>query len=123
MILHEREGRAGHRLVLSGELDLNAGPRLIATVSGAVSSGVSSLELDLCEVTFIDSSGVRAILQARDECESHSAGLSLVPSSHPGPQRVFETLGLVGMLPWVEAGQQYGAGQPADCSGRCNLDA
>ena len=53
------EGGAG--LVLTGELDLQTAPRLIDAFGRVETNG--SVKLDLSELTFIDSSGLYAIVQ------------------------------------------------------------
>jgi anti-anti-sigma factor len=54
-------GDAGH-LQLKGELDLSGEEALSAAIDAARSAG--QLRLDLSELTFMDSSGLRVILRA-----------------------------------------------------------
>jgi anti-anti-sigma factor len=53
----------------------------------------TQLVLDLSGLTFMDSSGVRLILQAREHALNHGAGLVLVR----GPEAVMRVLELVGL--------------------------
>lgn len=49
-------------VVLSGEIGLQVEPDVIQTVSEAADiAGLSALHLDLANVTFIDSSGIRSL--------------------------------------------------------------
>ena len=75
-------------LSLSGELDIASAPLL----ERAVEAVDRPLVIDLAEVTFMDSTGLRALLLARQQAQSGGQELSL----RPGPrqvQRVFELSG------------------------------
>ena len=87
------------RVAVSGEIDLQTAPELEAALSEACAAG-RTIELDLHEVSFIDSTGIRAILAAKASCAQHEVELLMVPSRHPAPRRVFELSGLLDRLPW-----------------------
>src|SRR5487761_2795196 len=53
----------------------------------------ATIELDLHEVSFIDSTGIRAILAAKASCADQDVELLMVPSRHQAPHRVFELSG------------------------------
>ena len=75
-------------LSLSGELDIASAPLL----ERAVEAVDRPLVINLAEVTFMDSTGLRALLLARQQAQSGGQELSL----RPGPrqvQRVFELSG------------------------------
>jgi anti-sigma B factor antagonist len=55
----------GRRVVAQGELDLAAAPSVEDAGSRAVDEGIRHLELDLREVTFIDSTAIRSLLRVR----------------------------------------------------------
>lgn len=80
-------------LALSGELDIASAPdfeRALADLDG--SEATSRLVLDLSELTFMDSTGLRALLLARQRAVESDRELIL----RPGPrqvQRVFELSG------------------------------
>ncbi len=83
----------------TGELDLATAPALQEKLSRACAIGTQGVVLDLSELEFIDSTGVRAILAALADAESRGCELSLVP----GPdrvQRVFDLTGLAERLPF-----------------------
>ena len=94
-----RETVIGSRTVLAveGELDLYTSPLVVDAIDMAATRG--AVVLDLRPLTFIDASGVGAILSAHQRLET-GPGLSLVP----GPanvQRVFELCGLLTVLEFV----------------------
>jgi anti-sigma B factor antagonist len=51
----------------SGELDAYTSDQLARAVTTVVASGAKAVELDVAELLFVDSAGLRAILAARDE--------------------------------------------------------
>lgn len=97
----EQDGR--YRLVLSGEMDLQGAPELEASITRLCSAGALEIEIDLRDVWFIDSSGIQAILRARERCAEHDSGFFLIPGGHPGPRRLFEIMRLDSVLPWRDA--------------------
>jgi len=86
---------------VAGELD-------IATVdefSDAVRSGLATggVIIDLREVTFMDSSGVRALNTALRESTENGRELRVSKAMHPSVVQVLEMTGMLGLLP-VEDG-------------------
>jgi len=97
--LHEQVGLAQRTLVLSGELDLACAPILDAAVERICTEQIETLTLDLSKLTFMDSTGLRAVLLAEDLCERRDCKLVVIP----GPaqvQRLFEVTGLLERLPF-----------------------
>jgi anti-anti-sigma factor len=93
------ESRAGrHRVILSGELDLDTAYELERTLGRVCGEGASQVDLDLRGVTFIDSLGLRSVLTARDLCTQYGAEFAVIPN--PDLHRVFEVTGLLDVLPW-----------------------
>jgi anti-anti-sigma factor len=80
-----------------GELDLATAEDVALPVRELIESGFRSVVLDLSEVTFIDSSGIRMVLEARDAAERGDVALQLVPGP-PAVQRAFELTGLTQIL-------------------------
>lgn len=80
-------------LVLRGDLDIASAGQLEAVIREACSSGTPGLVLDLGEVTYMDSSGLRVIIAAGRLCEELGNELELVPGP-PEVQRLFELMGL-----------------------------
>lgn len=85
------------RVVISGELDINSAPRLIATIHDIARPPVRRVDLDCEGVTFLDSAGVRTLIVVRKEAARIEVDLVLVQPS-PAVSRVMEMTGLVGLL-------------------------
>jgi len=98
--IRQMDHRGRHRLLLSGELDMHGAIELEGAVAGLCQAGAVGIEINLSDVTFIDSAGLRAILAARDQCRQRGAELFMVPARHPGPARLFELMKLDEVLPW-----------------------
>lgn len=86
------EGPGRTVLSLAGELDIASAPLLEQAAEGLERSGDRPLVIDLSEVTFMDSTGLRALLLVRQQAAEGDRQLFL----RPGPrqvQRVFELSG------------------------------
>jgi anti-sigma B factor antagonist len=80
MVQVKVEEQAPGRFVMSltGELDLATAPALADAVTGLLAGApVRQLRVDLAEVRFLDSSGIRALLQARRAAEQHGASFTV----------------------------------------------
>jgi anti-anti-sigma factor len=88
-------------LALAGDLDLATSPELEATVGQLCTEG-RELVLDLSELSFIDSTGLLAILKARERCAERRCGFFLIPGP-PAVQRVFQLTDLLERLPFLDA--------------------
>jgi anti-sigma B factor antagonist len=86
-------------LVLRGELDMASAPTLDVTLRRLCTDGTDALTLDLSELTFTDSTGLRALLLAGELCQQYACTLVVVPGS-PQIQRLFELTGMLGQLPF-----------------------
>jgi anti-anti-sigma factor len=84
---------AGVRLVLSGELDAHAAQSFDRTVDEITGGGLASLAIDLANVTFIDSSGLRSLIRARKSLAPE--GRVCLVSPQPGAMRLLEITGLI----------------------------
>jgi len=73
------------RVVPHGELDLVTVPRLEAQIEALRSRGFESVALDLRQLTFMDSTGLRLLL--RLQAESRSNGFRFVVIDCEGPVR------------------------------------
>jgi anti-sigma B factor antagonist len=88
-------------LALSGEFDLAAEPEFAQQLSRVEENGFRKVVLDLKEVTFIDSTGLRLILGLWERSRERGAELVLVRGPE-AVQRVFEVTGLERLLPICE---------------------
>jgi anti-sigma B factor antagonist len=84
-------------LTLHGELDLLAAPRLQGETENATVDAADILVLDLDDVQFIDSAGLRVILAAHQRRVERGQKLALTPGS-PQVQRLFSIAGVSGRL-------------------------
>ncbi len=92
---------ARHTLVLTGELDVVTAPELEDTVAALCLEGAAELVIDMRQVVFIDSSGLRTVLASMDMCRLHGCELMLIPGA--ACRRLFEITGVIGDLPLREA--------------------
>ena len=74
-------------LSVAGELDAVTAPQLQAAM--AASTDCSRLVVDLSELTFIDSIGLRILLGAKELSREQSFQLFVIPSGNDGVTRVF----------------------------------
>jgi anti-anti-sigma factor len=113
---HERDGR--HTLTLVGELDLATASELEAAIAQLCIGGAREIVLDLHELSFVDSTGLRVILTGRQLCESHACDFSLTRVQVP-VQRLFEQTGLGERLSFRGKGSTRGPSrQRASATGK-----
>ena len=89
-------------LVLVGELDLESADKLTHGVSELPLPEITEIVLDLRQVEFIDSSGLRALLAVRNEAMGNGHALTLVPPRLTA-RRVFEITGTWDLFEWRRA--------------------
>jgi anti-anti-sigma factor len=112
-VLTVDEGR--RRIVVAGELDLATAPELESTLSGLCTDGATEIEIDLRGVSFVDSTGIRALLVAKDECDSRQVGLSMIATEAAQVRKLWEVTKLTYEFPWRDApGEQTGADDRID---------
>jgi anti-sigma B factor antagonist len=86
-------------VVAVGELDIASIDRLGEEVRDAWAAGPARIVLDLCQVDFIDSAGLRMLLSLRDDAKRNRHALTLVPPT-PAARRIFEITGTRGLFDW-----------------------
>ena len=80
----------------TGRIDSATAPKLSEVLDGIINDGRYSIALDLSEVEFMSSAGLRALISAQKSCKRYNRGqvvLVLVP------KRVYDALELAGFLP------------------------
>jgi anti-anti-sigma factor len=100
-----------HRLRLSGELDLASASALTDAVTEACGANAKEVVLDIGELEFIDSTGLRAILSSRVVCAAGDCTLSVYPEADqvsPQVRRLLQVTGLLERLPFAGAGEDTG---------------
>lgn len=83
-----------HRVVpLEGEIDLHVSAGVAAKLRAAIQEKPEKVVIDLSKVTYIDSSGLAALINAMQEVEAYRGKLYLVALDEP-VRIIFETLRL-----------------------------
>lgn len=96
IVPHDENGT--QRIVLTGELDVSTVPEFNKRMSDLSHSGFHSLVLDLGGVTFMDSTGLSAILVAEMHARMRGQRFSVVE----GPPHVSELFRLTGVDNFLE---------------------
>lgn len=97
MLATEREGEQAI-LVVRGELDAYSAPALEDHIARLLTDGQREVVLDLSQTTFLDSSGLRAILTAHRRIGEQGGKLVLRHPSEP-VLRLLEITGLTDHFP------------------------
>ncbi len=92
----EREGV--YRIALQGELDVSTVPRLNAALSSGDVRRCATLMVDLSELTFMDSTGLSAVLVAEMHARTRGQRFAVVR----GPRHVQELFRLTGVDHFLE---------------------
>lgn len=82
------------RVVVEGELDLATAPRFESVLGNAASADGATVEVDLSGVSFVDSSGLRAIVATARDLEQRGGRLRISAMS-AAARRVLEVAGLL----------------------------
>jgi anti-sigma B factor antagonist len=80
-----------------GSLDASTAAELIEYVTTQISTGYTQLVIDLSQVEFISSAGLRAILVSLKECRREGGDLRLA-SAQPGTDKVFKLSGFLTII-------------------------
>ena len=96
MAFDVRQSGEHAKVVLSGDVDLQTTADLKSEIQNI--SGVTRLEIDAANVTYIDSSGIAVLLLARQHCTQNNIALSL-PTISDAVNRVLQIAKLDTMLP------------------------
>jgi anti-anti-sigma factor len=92
--VHEQE--VG-RVILVGELDLSGVGQLAATVGRLLRNDLAALQIDAGDLRFVDSAGLKSLLEIRDATEAAGAEFRLEPTSK-AVARVIAVAGLTDVL-------------------------
>lgn len=88
------DGRLQGRLAVGGELDSATTNQLKEKVADLRRSGATGLIIDTTDVTFLDSSGLRALLDARVQMEG-AGGSFLIDGMSPAVHHLLELTGML----------------------------
>ena len=86
-------------LRVGGELDLSSAPTLTARIEATFRRPGTHLLVDLSELEFCDSTGLRALIGAVQEARVHAIDLEIIPPHAPAAMRVIEISGGTEFLP------------------------
>jgi anti-anti-sigma factor len=90
------------RVTVAGEMDMLSATVLQDAVADVLGRRPRRIELDLHDVTFLDSAGIRTLLTCHAEAGRAGCELNLV-DPHPRVYRVLEITGLLGHFQLVTA--------------------
>ena len=92
-------------VIAEGELDLSTAPLLEAAILAAEAASPATITVDIDGVTFIDSTGLRALIEAQLRSQQDSNRLRLTRGS-PQAQRLFALAAVDQLLPFVDGHQR-----------------
>ena len=81
-------------VVVSGELDAATSPQLDESLEALIDAGVTHLVVDLSDVSFLDSSGLRSIIRALNAIGERQGTLR-VSGVSTAVQRILEVTGML----------------------------
>ena len=86
------------RYTLRGDVDQSNADRLLGRLIGVLEEGRPFLELDLADVSFMDSSGVRALILVNRAAQARGGAFSVLRPSPP-VVRIVQLAGVEDALP------------------------
>jgi anti-sigma B factor antagonist len=91
-------------VTISGELDLNTVPALARRLDELLGDEPHHVTVDLSDLTFMDSSGLRQLIELDERARSDEWTLELVPSCHESATTVLRLTGADVALPFASRG-------------------
>ena len=89
---------------VSGEIDITTAPELAAFITAASAGGSLAMGIDLTDVTFLDSSGVRVLVRAAQEAAQAGTRLAvLCPPGNTPVRHVMDILQLSSVMTIVDS--------------------
>jgi anti-sigma B factor antagonist len=101
-------------VALSGEFDINGGDDFERTVD-RLADGARNIVVDLTQLTFIDSSGMRALIAVWEQARTDGFDLAVVPGTGQ-VRRAMELTGVDKVLPEATGANPLPVASPADAS-------
>jgi anti-sigma B factor antagonist len=96
----EATGSGTQTVAISGELDLSTVPALAQRID-ALGDRIETLILDLRDLSFMDSSGLRLLIELNQRAQQEAWELLLIPSRHESAKIVLRMTGADAALPFV----------------------
>ena len=101
-------------VLVRGEVDSHTSPQLTAALDAAMRESQGAFVVDLCDVEFLDSSGVSVLVHARAVLGREERTLVVVCPRGPA-RRIFELGGIADLLALFDTREQAAASlQPAN---------
>jgi anti-anti-sigma factor len=91
-------------LTITGELDLSTVPVLARHLDARLAESPCTLTLDMSDLTFMDSSGLRQLIELDERAKRDSWTLTLIPSRHESATTVLRLTGADAALPFRSPG-------------------
>ena len=88
------DGRSSRRVRAVGELDMSSAAELTSCLDALIDDGATLVSVDASDVTFLDSTGLRVLVDASVRLEQVGGVLVIDPMSN-GVHRVLEITGLL----------------------------
>jgi anti-anti-sigma factor len=95
--LHVVRADTGAEIAVHGEVDIHSCTELEKALTDLADDGVVTITLDLANVSFIDSSGLRALVVGHKALQDHGGHL-VVANLSPSTARLLEVTGLDGLF-------------------------
>ena len=90
-------------LSIIGELDMGTAAQVSDQVAHHLSSKATELTLDLQQLSFMDSSGLRVLIDLHDRSRREGWSLRLIAPEHEAAALVIRTTGAESALPFAKA--------------------
>jgi anti-sigma B factor antagonist len=101
-IRHDSRGDGQVVIALQGQVDLATAPQLADAVAGATRQGAETVVVDLTDVDFLDSAGVRALVESAQAAAATGVTVSVTGASG-WVARVLEITGVAEFLRGTQA--------------------
>lgn len=99
LTLHARRDGGTVVIEVAGEVDMTTAPQLAEEFSRALAEDPSEIELDCTDMTFLDSSGIKVLIQAWTAVRERVGETTVyVTNLQRGPARTLEACGVSGLL-------------------------
>jgi anti-sigma B factor antagonist len=95
-------------VAVRGEVDVSAVPALVEVLDAAIRDSAGAFVIDLCDVEFLDSSGLSALVRARALLGREERALAVV--CPPGPvRRLFEVASVTDLFHLYDSREEAAA--------------
>ena len=101
--VRKQDDGATQLLRINGELDLGTVPVLARHLDEQLENKPTTLTLDLSALTFMDSSGLRLLIELNERAARETWDLTLIPSRHESANAVLRMTGADAALPFSAA--------------------